>query len=578
MQTLAQIAQLAVAAELPPRDRASHIHRLAGEQLAALNRVLAADDTQRAGLIDGLQRLRRRFQGQSLDVELRARELAADPPRAVTDGLLDATLEALTNVRKHAGVNHVVVRAATTGQGHEVVIHDSGRGFNAAAKYSGMGIPQSIIQRMSEIGGHAQVWSEPGRGTRIRLTVDFGSARKVGGIGLAPHAAIALSPNRFTSVDALTNQALAWFVVAALAYRVALSPLQLGNLFQNIDVSRARLFLSAIIGVFSFDIFLLVALLTGKFARLFRSRVFLVADLCLAAGLNLWTAFVLPPGTAFLPGHEVLWGYTLGAAAFWTGLRGPRTGLAIVLGGFVLQLAMAYLSNAALDHAVWEQIVARQGWLTSAFAIAWLLTWLARRGAQQAVGDGLKTGLAIERAWVIRDLHSQAAKSLAAIAEKADSFNADYVLMDIRGTALNEIERLRSAIDQERRSGEPRLARELHNVANQFHRSGLRVEVVTSQLSCDPPDAVGEALLAAAAEALRGVVKYAAVPHAVIRASNISEGFEVVIRDHGSGSPLQARTCGGLIRRRMANMGGEAEIWSEPGSGTRVRLRWQPPI
>ncbi|TDB77932.1 ATP-binding protein [Micromonospora sp. KC723] len=577
LQTLAQIAQRAVAVDLPAGERARHIHRLAAEQLAGLDRAIRADDRDRTGLVDGLQGLVRRFGEGNLRVDLLADELAADPPPAVTAGLLAAVQEALTNVRKHARTDRAIVRAATTGRGYEVVIRDYGRGFDPEAHRSGVGISESVYRRMAEIGGRASIWSEPDRGTRVRLAVDFGAASRARRFGIAPHAAITLGPTTSTSVDALTNQALAWFIVAALAYRVALSPLQVGTLFANLDPRRAWLFFAAIVGVFAFDLALLIVLLMGRFGRLFRSRALLVVDVGLTAGLNIWSAFLLPAGTLLAPGHEVLWGYMLGAVAFWTGLRGVRTGLAVVVGGIPLQLAMAAANQTALSPGLWPQLVARQGWLAATVVIAWLLTRLARRGAQRAVDEGIKTGLAIERTWALRDLYAEVARSLTAITARTCQPVTHEDLMDIRGTALDQVNRLREVIDQERGGGPRfRLAAELSRLAGTFRSHGLRVELVTSQLTSDPPPEVREAIVAAVAEALRGVAGHAAVAHAVVRASNADDGFEISVRDHGLGSPAQMQASGALINDRLATVGGLAEIRCERGNGTRIRLRWRP--
>ncbi|MEU5934431.1 ATP-binding protein [Micromonospora sp. NPDC047187] len=574
LQTLAQIAQRAVASEVPIEERTRHIHRLAADQVASLDRAILLDDQQRTGLVDGLQDLVRRLDVQNLRVELVTADLAADPPRAVADRLLAATREALTNVGKHAGVDRAVIHAATNGAGYEVTIRDHGRGFDATARRSGVGIPESIHRRMTEVGGHAAIWSEPGGGTRVKLVVNFDAVRKMR-IGVAPHAAIALSPTTSTSVDALTNQALAWFVVVALTYRVALSPLQVSGLFANLDGRQEWLFLVAVVGVLAFDFALLIALLLGRFARVFRSWALVAVDLGLTAGLNLWSAYQLPEGTLLAPGHEVLWGYTLGAVAFWTGLRGVRAGAAIVAGGLILLVVMTIANHTALSVGVLPQLVTRQGWLIATFAIAWLLTRLARRGAQQAVDEGIKTGLAIERAWALRDLYSSVSRSLLAITVKTQSVISRDDLMDIRGIALDEVARLRSTIDHSR-SGS-RFAADLGRLVATFRSGGLRIELVTSQLAADPPSAVSNAFLSAVDGVLQAVVNHASVFHAVVRASSTGEGFEVVIRDHGLGTLKQADVARRLADAGMSHVGGSAKIRSEPGNGTRTQLSWRSP-
>jgi signal transduction histidine kinase len=53
----------------------------------------------------------------------------------------------------------------------EVTVRDHGRGFDPEAERGGFdfGIEQSITGRMREVGGRAELWSAPGRGTRVML-------------------------------------------------------------------------------------------------------------------------------------------------------------------------------------------------------------------------------------------------------------------------------------------------------------------------------------------------------------------------------------------------------------------------
>jgi anti-sigma regulatory factor (Ser/Thr protein kinase) len=498
--------------------------------------------------------------------------LASEPSEAVAACLLGATREALTNIVKHAGAREAVVHAVTTGKGYEVTIIDSGRGFDTTAVCTGLGIPESIQRRMSEIRGSARIWSDPGRGTRVELAVDFGSVRLARGIGLDPRAPIEVSPTRTTSVNALTTQALAWFVVAALAYRILISPLQTVTLLATLEPAHAWLFLGVIGVIFVYDISLLTVLLLGKSARLFRSQKFLAADLSLLAGFNLWSAYVLPPGSVFAPQHEVLWIFILGAVALWTALRGPRTGMAIVAGGVLLQAAMARLNHVTLDTGAWIEIAIQEAWTGVAFAISWLVTALARRGAKEAVDEGIEAGLAIQHIWAMRDIYAEVSRSLSVIIHKTRESVTWETLMEIRGSALAEVDRLRASKDQDRDSRTSQLADGLRGVAAVFRSRGLRVELVAAQLVSDPPSYVSDRLLAATTEALRNVVEHASATHAVLRASNVNGGVEIIIRDHGRGSA--ERTRNDLIRQCMAEIGGEAEISSEPSSGTRVRLIW----
>lgn len=84
-------------------------------------------------------------------------------------------------------------------------------------------------------------------------------------------------------------------------------------------------------------------------------------------------------------------------------------------------------------------------------------------------------------------------------------------------------------------------------------------------------------LLLAAREALQNVVAHAAATEVRVALRLDPSGLNIVIADNGRGfeSQLPPRDGNGLhnIRRRLADIGGEADISSQPGGGTTVRLR-----
>jgi signal transduction histidine kinase len=50
-----------------------------------------------------------------------------------------------------------------------VTVRDHGCGFNPHSTSGGFGIPESVAARRVEVGGDAEIWSQPGRGTRVRV-------------------------------------------------------------------------------------------------------------------------------------------------------------------------------------------------------------------------------------------------------------------------------------------------------------------------------------------------------------------------------------------------------------------------
>jgi signal transduction histidine kinase len=86
--------------------------------------------------------------------------------------LVAAAGEAMTNAAKHAGVGKVSVFAEVKEDMAEVFITDQGTGFDQKSiAQDRHGIADSIIGRMRRQGGEAEIDSEPGEGTEIRLTL-----------------------------------------------------------------------------------------------------------------------------------------------------------------------------------------------------------------------------------------------------------------------------------------------------------------------------------------------------------------------------------------------------------------------
>jgi signal transduction histidine kinase len=74
-------------------------------------------------------------------------------------------------VVKHAGVSRAVVRAAPARGGVEVTVRDHGSGFDTTVSHDGLGLARSIVERLRDSGGVAEIWSRPGEGTRVTLWV-----------------------------------------------------------------------------------------------------------------------------------------------------------------------------------------------------------------------------------------------------------------------------------------------------------------------------------------------------------------------------------------------------------------------
>lgn len=106
-----------------------------------------------------------------LRVQLHASRINGKPTASAVLALTAAVSEALTNVRKHAGVTQAVVQAASDAGGLRVTVLDSGCGFDPGQPGRGLGLRESIIGRLDQVGGYARIDSSAGIGTCIEMWV-----------------------------------------------------------------------------------------------------------------------------------------------------------------------------------------------------------------------------------------------------------------------------------------------------------------------------------------------------------------------------------------------------------------------
>jgi signal transduction histidine kinase len=97
--------------------------------------------------------------------------LDVEPTPRLAQAILGAAREALNNVVKHSGASRAVLRVLSRDDGLQITVRDQGRGYEPGTMAGGFGLAHSVLERLREVGGRADVWSEPGRGTRVRLWV-----------------------------------------------------------------------------------------------------------------------------------------------------------------------------------------------------------------------------------------------------------------------------------------------------------------------------------------------------------------------------------------------------------------------
>ena len=88
-----------------------------------------------------------------------------------------AVREALMNVMNHAGTGEAWVEVSLAADGElRVIVRDAGAGFDRAkVSPARLGVRHSIIERVTDQGGHASIQSAPGKGTIVELRWETGS-------------------------------------------------------------------------------------------------------------------------------------------------------------------------------------------------------------------------------------------------------------------------------------------------------------------------------------------------------------------------------------------------------------------
>jgi signal transduction histidine kinase len=129
------------------------------------------------------------------------------------------------------------------------------------------------------------------------------------------------------------------------------------------------------------------------------------------------------------------------------------------------------------------------------------------------------------------------------------------------------------------------LAASLRSMASQLVAgTALHAEVRVVGSGGSIPQAVEDQFFRVGQEALTNAVKHAGCASLRLGLAYRAGGLEMTVADDGRGfvptaAPASAEAGGyGILgmRERMAQIGGELNIESEPGRGTKVIARWDP--
>ncbi|MDJ0923143.1 MAG: PspC domain-containing protein [Acidimicrobiia bacterium] len=139
------------------------------------NWLYGSEDGTATGLRQALQNAAGSVEAKQ-DVPVEVVIVGDMPLAAGSAALVAATGEAMTNAAKHSGATKVSVFAEVREDAVEVFVTDQGTGFDKGQiDPDRHGIVDSIQGRMKRHGGEAEITSEPGEGTEVRLMLPRGT-------------------------------------------------------------------------------------------------------------------------------------------------------------------------------------------------------------------------------------------------------------------------------------------------------------------------------------------------------------------------------------------------------------------
>jgi signal transduction histidine kinase len=579
LQTLGDIVRRTAETHIDPQAALCTIGRLAHHQADIACHEFTQSNAMESSLAASLEAVAADFSQRGLDVHLDIGGLGRDPIGPVRASLICAVTEAVNNTLRHSHSTVAWIALRHDGINVTIEVADKGVGFSCDSPTSGLGIQNSIVRRVAQVGGKATVVSSIGEGTTVTLVAPV----EPGG-GLTASGESFSFPRSFDA-DALEAESLGWFAVPALVYRVCLTPLQVALAYWALRSHLTTALWLAMCVIWAFDL-LLLALSLSRYTKVFRSPLLVIVDVALVVGINILAASELPHGSALVPGHEFLWGYTFGLVLLWTALRGIAGGLWMLGIGLLLQATMSVLNGVSWSKQAALVLGAQILKLATALLLAWLITGLARRGYLLAIAAGRRVGIERARAEDLRELFDDAIARLRAITELCErqGISAADRLRQVRGSSLASLSHLRRrhAVLTHNGSEQPAEVSAIAAIVEEFQGKGLRVEFVRSGTLVEAPSQAIRFIATELCRALDNVLEHSGAAHVVVHMDLHGDKLEIVVRDHGTGFVVQPGDSSTRHIEFRADAAAVAsarvETWSEPGHGTRVLIaaewRW----
>ncbi len=135
-------------------------------------RAAALDEQDLAAALESGAQLWTAGSGMEVDVDVEGD--SATLPENLAHQVLRIAQEAVTNVVKHAGANHVSLRLSVDPGGLQLNIVDDGRGFDASTAFASGNEHFGLIgmrERAKRMGGNVSLVTRPGEGTELNLKV-----------------------------------------------------------------------------------------------------------------------------------------------------------------------------------------------------------------------------------------------------------------------------------------------------------------------------------------------------------------------------------------------------------------------
>jgi PAS domain S-box-containing protein len=140
------------------------------EHLRLLARDLRPMQLADLGLEESLRVLAKGLTSPSTEVRAEFAKPVARLEEEVEMAVYRIAQEALLNAVRHAAANTVVLRLETDDAVVRLEVRDDGCGFVPEVRSHAQAIGlESMRERATALGGHLEVWSEPGKGTAVRL-------------------------------------------------------------------------------------------------------------------------------------------------------------------------------------------------------------------------------------------------------------------------------------------------------------------------------------------------------------------------------------------------------------------------